>query len=235
VLRETVAGETFAELLTTDRGAFQTEVLRRLTDRCRLARPEGLGITLEGVSLHDLHPPQEVVESYHEVTKAMEKRDQRINEARALAMRKERDEEAKKLHTVRQADASAQDQVKKAEAHRAEFMARYKARTELSATQEWGLIRDALRAYADGQDPEGVARDYQRRRAELVAVRAALVDFARYWETISGALAGREKVVIDADKVPGRTHLWLVPIEPFGFPFSPAMMMPQPKPSREEP
>jgi hypothetical protein len=92
--------------------------------------------------------------------------------------------------------------------------------------EEWGLLRDALHAYANGQDADGVARDYQRRRGELLATRAALIDFARYWEKLTAALAGREKVVIDADKVPGRTHLWMVPIEPFQFPF-PAMVPPR--------
>jgi Cu+-exporting ATPase len=230
VLRETVAGETFAELLTTDRGPFQEEVLRRLRERCQLARPGGLGIRLEGVSLHDLHPPQEVVQSYHEVTKAMEKRDQMVNEAKAEALSKERTAEANKQQSILQAQAEADNKVKLAQARQADFLARYKARTELSPGEEWGLLRDALHAYADGQDADGVARDYQRRRGEMLATRAALVDFARYWEKLTAALAGREKIVIDADKVPGRTHLWMVPIEPFPFPL-PGMMLPR----REDP
>jgi regulator of protease activity HflC (stomatin/prohibitin superfamily) len=231
VLRETIAGETFAELLTTDRAAFQDEVLRRLKDRCVKARPEGLGIRLEGVSLHDLHPPQEVVQSYHEVTKAMEKRDRVVNEAQAAALSSERAQDAKKRQAVLQAEAAAADAVKLAEARQAEFLARYRARTEPSTGQEWELLREALHAYADGQDPEAVVRDYQKRRGELVAARAVLVDFARYWEALSAALAGREKIIIDADKVPGRTHLWMVPIEPFRFPI-PAMTMPR-RPSEE--
>ena len=73
--------------------AFQEEVLRRLRQRCQGygppdtgGSPTGLGIRLEGLSLHDMHPPQEVVGSYHEVTKAMEQRDRRVNleETRAL-------------------------------------------------------------------------------------------------------------------------------------------------------
>jgi Cu+-exporting ATPase len=226
VLRETVAGKTFAELLTTDRGQFQEEVLRRLRERCTLARPEGLGIRLEGVSLRELHPPQEVVQSYYEVTKAMEKRDQMVNEAKAQALSQEREAEGKKVQKIRQEQALADDKVKLAEAQQAEFLARYKARTELSPVEEWGLLRDALHAYANGQDPDGVARDYQRRRGELLATRAALIDFARYWEKLSAALVGRDKIVIDADKVPGRTHLWMVPIEPFPFPL-PGMMPPR--------
>ncbi len=232
VLRETVAGETFAELLTTDRGAFQAEVLRRLNERCRELRPSGLGIRLEGASLHDLHPPQEVVESYYNVTKAMERRDKMVNEAQSGALSRERDQDAKKQQAILQAQAAAADTVQLAQARRAEFLARYKARTGLSNAEEWGLLRDAWRAYGNGQDLDSVLRDYQRRRGELLAARAVLVDFARYWETIGGALAGREKVVIDADKVPGHTHLWLVPMEPFRFPF-PGMIPPTKQPSEE--
>jgi Cu+-exporting ATPase len=226
VLRETVAGETFGELLTIDRGAFQQEVLRRLIERCQLAGPQGLGIRLEGVSLHDLHPPQEVVQAYHKVNNEMEKRDQVINEAKRDTMSQEREAEAKKLEKIRQEQAKADNAVKLAQARQAEFLARYKVRTELSSAEEWGLLRDALHAYANGQDPDGVTRDYQRRRGEQLATRAALIDFARYWEKLSAALAGREKIVIDADKVPGRTHLWMVPIEPFQFPF-PGMLPPR--------
>lgn len=32
------------------------------------------------------------------------------------------------------------------------------------------------------------------------------------------ALAGRDKVVIDAENVPGRRRLWLTPLQPFPFP-----------------
>ncbi len=34
--------------------------------------PDGLGLTLDGFTLHDLHPPTEVVNSYHTVAKAIQ-------------------------------------------------------------------------------------------------------------------------------------------------------------------
>ncbi len=61
VLREVVSGRKMADLLTGDRAVFQREVSSRLAKRCQELRPGGLGLKLEGVSLHDLHPPQEVV------------------------------------------------------------------------------------------------------------------------------------------------------------------------------
>jgi Cu+-exporting ATPase len=226
VLRETVASESFGGLLTTNRAAFQEEVLRRLQKRCEALHPQALGIRLEGVSLHDMHPPQEVVQSYHDVTRAMEGRDQRTNEAQATALRNERAEEIKKQRTILQAQAEAADKVKLAEARRAEFLARSQVRTTLSTSQEAMLLRDALHAFNDGQDAETVVRDYKKRREELIALQAAVIDFTRYWETVAPALAARDKVIIDSDKVPGRTHLWFVPIEPFRFPL-PGMMPPK--------
>ena len=85
-----VAGRTFGDLLTRDREAFHTEALQRLRERCAAYGPHGLGVDLEGLSLADLHPPQEVVESYHEVTTAMEKRDELINQAQRDALSNER-------------------------------------------------------------------------------------------------------------------------------------------------
>jgi hypothetical protein len=88
------------------------------------------------------------------------------------------------------------------------------------------LLLDALLAYAKDQDEVLVARDYKRRHDEMCAARAVLIDFTRYWDTLSAALTGREKMIIDADKLPGRTHLWMVPLEPFRFPL-PGMLPPQ--------
>ena len=45
-----------------------------------------------------------------------------------------------------------------------------------------------------------------------------LTDFRLYWEALASALAGRDKVVIDAENVPGRRRLWLTPLQPFPFP-----------------
>ena len=61
VLRELVAGRPFLDLLTSagprsKRGARPAAPAARCTSRAG-----GLGVALDGLSLHDLHPPQEVV------------------------------------------------------------------------------------------------------------------------------------------------------------------------------
>ena len=58
--------------------------------------------------------------------------------------------------------------------------------------------------------------------------QADLTDFRLYWEMLATTLAGREKVIIDAEQVPGRRHLFLMPLEPF------RMMLPAMPPRRGE-
>ena len=206
-------------------------------------RPHGLGVELEGLALADLHPPQEVVEAYHQVTMAMEKRDERVNQAQRDAMTSEREQEAKSLAITRKAEADALDKVRHAEAARDAFLARVRARDGLSWNQELALLGDAVRE--DWNDPQpdpderlnNAIRYYQERRAEAVARQQALTDFRLYWEALASALSDREKVVIDAENVPGRRHLWLIPGDAMPFPwpgmFGPGMM--PPRDSREGP
>jgi Cu+-exporting ATPase len=214
VLREMAASRTFADLLTTDRARLHEEALERLRWRTQELGACGLGVRLEGLSLHDLHPPQEVVRAYHQVTEAMEARDERVNHARAAALAAEREELANARQTVLRAEAAKEQTVRLAEARLEEFRARYTARTELPAGVEQRLLSETKQAAAGGgQAPDGVS-EYQRRRTELLAIQAALTDFRLYWQRLGDALAGRDKVILDADHVPGRRHLWLTPFDP---------------------
>jgi regulator of protease activity HflC (stomatin/prohibitin superfamily) len=124
VLREAVAGQPFEDLLTVNRERFQQEALTRLRERCQAYGT--LGVRLEGLSLHDLHPPQAVVEWYHNVTKAMQARDRQVNEAEAEALRVAIDEagnartrraaQVRALQITRQAKAAAHETVTQARA-----------------------------------------------------------------------------------------------------------------------
>ena len=127
MLREAVAGQPFLDLLTVNRDAFQREALSRLEQRCNAFGPKGLGIRLDGLSLHDVHPPQEVVPAYHDVARAMEARDRQVNESQAEAIRRRRSSEAQSLQVVRQAQSTAHEKVSQAEAARDTFLARYRA------------------------------------------------------------------------------------------------------------
>jgi len=69
-----------------------------------------------------------------------------------------------------------------------------------------------------GQAPAVAYRDYERDRNARLAVQAALTDFRLFWDALASALAGRDKVIIDADNVPGRRNLWLLDPEQFRVP-----------------
>jgi Cu+-exporting ATPase len=221
VLREAVAGQPFLELLTTNRERFQRETLARMRQRC--AKYDSLGIRLDGLSLHDLHPPQEVVPAYHDVTKAMQAHDRLVNEAEAEALRKKRSAQASALQLVRQATAAKHETVTQEAAAQAAFLARYKARSGLSLREEGWLLGEACRAVWRGQAPTAAYDQYVRSRQERLAVQAALTDFRLFWDALARALVGRDKVIIDADQMPGRRHLFLLDPDQFRVPFPVAM------------
>ncbi len=252
LLREMLASKAFLDLLTTGRGPFQDEVLVRLERRLNDYRPVGIGVRINGFSLHDLHPPQEVVSNYYRVTQAWELRDRKVNDATAETMRipqgledrlpGKRAAQVRKQQVIHQAEAAAFERIKNAEAERARFLARYQARTTLTVAQEIDLLRQPLDGVRNGQAIAEAYRDYERSRQNMIATQAAVTDFRLFWDKLSAALSGREKIIVDADKVPGRRHLFLVDPEQMRLPaplVSPAdrgmrSRMPRPE-ARNEP
>lgn len=227
-LREAVAGQPFLDLLTVNRERFQQDVLGQLRRRCAALGGHGLGIRLDGLSLHDVHPPQEVVPAYHDLAKAKEARDRQINEAQADSVRKRRAAEAEALQVVRQAESTAREKVRQAETARDGFLARYRARTQLSFAQEWEILDRA-----PDTDIASVVLDYEPRRQEAVAAKAALTDFRLAWEALVAALRGRDKVIVDTDRLPGRRHLLLFDPEMFRPP-PPLIGLPERAPRQNE-
>jgi Cu+-exporting ATPase len=218
VLRETVGSRPFADLLTVDRARFQADVLSRLQARCREYGPDGLGVHLAGVSLHDIHPPQEVVEAYHEVTRSIEQRDQMVNQAQAEAMEKERKAQADAQRIVREAQAAHFEKIRSSAAAQGAFHERLQARARLTPQQESQLLSEAMANPENGTDPQAAYRDYERRRQQLLNAQELLTGFRLFWDTLGRVLAGREKLVILADQVPGRRQLLLVDPEQFRLP-----------------
>jgi Cu+-exporting ATPase len=155
----------------------------------------------------------------------MEARDRTVNQARSEALHKERQAAAKAQRIVRQAEASRTEMVKQAEADRATFLARQQARAELSWRQEMELLIEAGEALLGHRTPEDVYREYEQKRKQWMAVQATLTDFRLFWGAVGQALTGREKMIVDADQVPGRRQMLLfdpelfrVPIPMFGPP-----------------
>ncbi|MGE3806409.1 MAG: cation-translocating P-type ATPase family protein [Gemmataceae bacterium] len=208
VLREAVSDRAFLELLTADRERFQQRVQARLEERCRQYGPHGLGIEITGLFLPDLHPPLQVVDAYHEVARAMENRDRTVNQAEAMALRTKSDAQAEAVAIVDRAEASKVAAIESAQAEFAYFMARLQARSTLGEEQE-----RALQALFSGQPAE-----YEKRRAQVLAAQRTLNDFRLFWDALGQVLAGRDKVLIDADKVPGRRQLLLFDPDQFRVP-----------------
>jgi Cu+-exporting ATPase len=190
-LREEVAAQPFLELLTTRRSSLQSQVSERLLMRLRGAAPGGIGVEIEGLTIHDLHPPTEVVSAYHDVARAIQARDQQVNraEAQAIQVRKQAEEEA--LREVADAEAARSEKIETAKAGRDSFLYWLRLRTELPP-EEMSHLSD-----------EGA-------RQEAIARRKRLTESRLAWEVLTEVLRGRDKVIIDADMPKGRRHLYLV-------------------------
>lgn len=211
VLRETVGSHPFSDMLTTGREGIQQEILGKLRQRLDAGSSRGIGIDLEGISLTDIHPPQEVVASYHEVTRAMEYRDRRVNEAQTAAQIQEAQETSNSLETIRKAMAVKTKTVAMTQAEAGAFRTTLETRNRLNTMAEFRLFTDTLAAVHQGKNLKKAVIDHQHQRQEMLSTQAMLTDFRLFWEAMRVALEGREKVIVDADKVPGRRHLWLLP------------------------
>jgi Cu+-exporting ATPase len=158
----------------------------------------------------------------------MEMRDRQINDATAETLRVPRGTEdrlpgtraaeVRKAQIVQQAEAAVFERVRNADAERARFIARYQARTMLTVTQELELMRQAANAVRSGQSAATAYREYEQKRRDRIAVQAAVTDFRLFWDALGNALRGREKMIVDAENVPGRRHLFLVDPETFRAP-----------------
>lgn len=210
VLRELVASHRFLELLTVRRAELELAALARLNLRLHEVAPDGLGVTLEGFTLHDLHPPPEVVNSYHSVAKAIQERDKVINEATAdaLRMRRRSEEEADRL--LKRAQADSHGRLEEARADRDAFLAWHTVRSKLTDVEEARFAMERAKRIQAGQDAATVDKDIAARRAKILAERRALLETRLTYQALVDVLRLRDKVFIDAANIPGRRHLFLL-------------------------
>ncbi len=204
LLRERLAGEAFLDLLTIRRNRLADELMNLLKTRLAKVHPEGLGIELVGITLPDLHPPPEVVPAYHDVARAIQGRDQQINQGEAEAIRKRRRAEEDALYMLRLAEAAAHERTRQAEANRDAFLAWVKYRSLLTEAEEIELRKQV----ADPDHREKV-------RSEWLTAKRQLTEYRLSLEAVTAYLKGRDKVLIDADKLPGKRNLLLVDPELF--------------------
>jgi Cu+-exporting ATPase len=210
VLRELIASRTFATLLTTERAELAELALVEVAKRCKDYGPEGLGVRLDSLALHDLHPPPEVVDAYHQVAVAMEHRDQKVNEASAAVIRSLAEQYGVSLQTRRKAEGQRYDLENLAGARKDAFVSRARARGTLSLKWELRLLLDALAATADGQDPEKAARAWRISRQALIGQQELLTDYRLTSDAVADSVGSRDRMFLDGLSLPSWLQLWMV-------------------------
>jgi Cu+-exporting ATPase len=220
VLRELVAGHRFLELLTSRRAELERVALLRLSGRLAEAVPGGLGVELDGFTLHDLHPPPEVVNSYHAVAKAIQERDKALNDATADAIRLRRRAEEESDRLTRRAQADAHATIEDAKADRDSFLAWHHVRVALTPAEEAALATERTERLKAGQDAAVVDKDLAARRAKTLAERRALIETWLTYRALVESLQGRDKLIIDGN----------VPVRPNLIPPLPDLRLPAPAP-----
>ncbi len=223
VFRELAAGQPFLDVLTTTRADFESQAIKRLNQRLRDVSPDGLGVQLEGVTIHDLHPPQQVVASYHAVAEAIQRRDKLVNEAQADAIRTKRRAEEEAFRTVRQAESASVQKVAEASAARDAFLAWAKSRSMLTSEEEAKLSTELEARVKSGLDRATLTKELNERRKQLLATRRLLTDFRLSLDAVTLVLRGRDKIFVDVESLPGKRHLLLMDPEtprlpPIAFP-----------------
>jgi regulator of protease activity HflC (stomatin/prohibitin superfamily) len=172
--------------------------------------PGGAGIGVDDLTLHDVHPPASVVESYHRVAQAIQDRDRMLNEAEAAAHRIVKRAEDERYRTEKQAAAEADTKLRAAAADRDAFLAWHAARTKLTPAEETALAAERARRVGAGEDVAAVDRDLAQRREMTLAERRFLIENRLAVQAVVDVLRGRDKVLIDTPAAPGRRHLFLV-------------------------
>ncbi|MDW8243637.1 MAG: heavy metal translocating P-type ATPase [Thermogemmata sp.] len=210
ILREEVAARPFQEILTRQRLEIETAALQRLRWRLAHLTPAGLGIVVDGLTIHDLHPPPEVVPAYHAVARAIQERDRLINQAQADALRVQRraGEQADRL--LRQAEADAHERIQLARTERDAFLTWARVRHSLSDDEEKALMQERQERLSRGEPIAEVEADLMRRRQQILAQRRLLIDTRLALRAAADALRQRDKVIVDATLVTGQRHLFLL-------------------------
>ncbi|VTS03525.1 cation-translocating P-type ATPase family protein [Tuwongella immobilis] len=236
ILRESIASRAFLEILTVERSAIQDEVTKKLQRVCDRIVEGGLGIQLDGVTLHDLHPPQEVVPAYHEVARAIQSRDRSLNDAKAESIRTRGKALESSMSLTRAAEATSFERVTDATAVRDAFLAWKQSRTTIPRAEDIAGLLQAMSGPDAGIAPGIRWMGWQIHREQQRQIRGQLTLFRLGSEALVRVLQRRDKLLIDAMQIPGKRTLWIldpaspnlggIPAPLPGPPAIPAMVIP---------
>lgn len=234
VVREWIAGRPFTQVLTTEREDFQRQALARIDQRIQRVSPQGIGIRLTGLAIHDLHPPLAVVPAYHEVAKASEEAQRQINEAETRALSRKREAQAQANRSIRLAESDAEEKIRQSQATWQVFQSWYRARTQLPSTIEQELQAHAVEAFAHGIPWEWVLAEYAQQRESRLRIHRQLLDSRLYWETLVSALRRRPLTLVDNEGSPSRLNLFLMELEQRFVPLTSTNERPVRLPAKED-
>jgi hypothetical protein len=127
------------------------------------------------------------------------------------------DEQGRALLKERLAQAFKDEVIDKTKAQTDVTLALLSSRVGPSAYDDFLLIISSLIDVLEGRKPNEVARITLEQLKARRDSWKALADFRRFWNGISSALAGRDKIIIDSDK-PVKSNLWLMPSDFFRMP-----------------
>ena len=168
VLRTQVARISENALLTTGRRHFEENALALLRSRVGPGRYD-LGIGILDVAIKDVHPPLDVVRAYHDVSIAMEQREQAINQADAYRASTLLSAESDASTRVHQAAASAEREVSAARASRATFLVHERSHRLAPELTRFGLFWRAVEETLRERPKIVLDPDASRRRRIVLA------------------------------------------------------------------
>jgi Cu+-exporting ATPase len=206
VLRALIASRRFVDLLTQHRENLQADALGRLQQRCEEYQ---LGIRIEALALHDLHPPRKVVDAYYEVTRAMELRDTRINDAKADSIKALRKAEADYLAAVLKAETDKARVIYEAQARWAEVLAWQAARRVSDFDSDWQMVLHAVDDITTGKPVPKVCDEYAAARHQAQQ-RAAMIAYRLFWQRLQEGMQNREVLLVDAPDAKIRRQMFLI-------------------------
>ncbi len=193
VLCELIAGRSFAPLLTNQRETIQKTALERLRPRC-----PGLGVKLESLTLQELHPPPEVVPSFHNVAQAMEQEQGLINQARTEEAARLAEAEATRKRIDLIGNADRVRIIREAEAAQSVFLSRWRGRGTLSLAQCIRLFWEALRQMKPTWTQDEINALLMRLHKEELARQARWSDERLRRELLAQTLVERDLTLLDA-------------------------------------
>lgn len=144
ILRELVASRTSDQLLGQDRGELAVALLERLKKGRNSGAQPVSGLLIEDVTVHDLHPPREVVAAYHAVAKAMENGQKRVRDAETLVLRRLSEENSRADRLTKISEAERDSRIKVALARSQAFLTRLGSRKGFEELVDFRLFWDAV-------------------------------------------------------------------------------------------